>query len=142
MQTSPKTLKKDFNERLGEETAAIKSTKRKDTSSHEVSQPSKWMRFDGDAGGKKVETQRAKPTGTSSHVIPIYKYFMHVHQCSLCLPPPQSYFRPSYVLSFHCTPTHQKWEQFRVATGLQSQSYHSIWDSLLDSYSKNSNRPS
>ena len=50
----------------------IKSAKRKDSFSHEVSQPSKRRRFDGDAGGNKVETQRAKPTGISSHLNACY----------------------------------------------------------------------
>ena len=67
--TPPKTPKEDGKNRRVEDTAAIKSAKRKDTSSDEVSQPKKRRRFDGDVGGNKVETERAKPTGISSSVL-------------------------------------------------------------------------
>ena len=65
--TPPKTPKEDAKDRLVEDVAAIKSAKRKNTSPEEVSQPSKRRRLDGDAGARKVETQRATATGIYSH---------------------------------------------------------------------------
>ena len=65
--TPPKTPKEDGKDGRVEDTAAIKSAKRKDTSSNEVSRPKKRRRLDEDAGNNKVETQRATPTGISSH---------------------------------------------------------------------------
>ena len=57
--TPPKTPKEDGKGRLVEDAGATKSAKRKNMSSHEISQSSKRMRLDEDAGGKKVKTRRA-----------------------------------------------------------------------------------
>ena len=65
--TPPKTPKEDGQGRLVEDTAAIKSAKRKNTSSQEVSELSKRRRLDENAGGKKVETRTAKATGIHSY---------------------------------------------------------------------------
>ena len=70
--TPPKTPKEDGKGRLVEDTAATKSAKRKDSSSHEVSQPRKRRKLNGDAGGNEVEIQRAEPSGMSSHLNACY----------------------------------------------------------------------
>ena len=71
--TPPKTPKEDGNDRLVEITAAIKtSAKRKDTSSHEVSQYSKRRRVDGNVSRGNARPQGAKPRGIHSHVNACY----------------------------------------------------------------------
>ena len=70
--TPPKTPKEDGNSRHVEISAAIKSAKRKNTSSHEVSQPSKRRRIDGNASRGNLQPQGAKPRGIHSHANACY----------------------------------------------------------------------
>ena len=70
--TPPKTPKEDGNCRLVEISAAIKSAKRKNTSSHEVSQPSKRRRIDANASRGNLQPQRAKPRGIHSYLNACY----------------------------------------------------------------------
>ena len=72
LRTPPRTPREDGKDRLVEDSAAIKSAKRKNTSSDEVSQPSKRRCFDGRASGTKVEAQRAKATGIQNHLNACY----------------------------------------------------------------------